>query len=295
MTGVGAPDGVSEGPQGSGVRDESTVPSPSRLHTELMKSFTARCDDWTVWKNTERSLAGLGDIDSAAPADRWDDLEYGFHIFSLDHGLRPLPACRHIPGTLILTATAEGTRRLIEVDIVDVMSFRGVDLFSAVALRPLTVEERGIRHLRPGAEGLLQLLTAVVGHLGSPHLDSLYGRRIRSDLMIDARGVEAAATHLLPQPSRALALRLVDEVVDGRWSKPLGLAIELEAVARSLAHPQAAVSRLRHRATRRRCPIAQAAESDRTILGPMDAWHYAVKSWHPESPIVSPGRPWPGA
>jgi len=78
--------------------------------------LTQAVSEWLVWKG---DLEG-SDLDSAAPAAAWRDVEAAYAEWARAEGVAALVRCRHVAGQLILVACG-GTagHRLLQLDVVD--------------------------------------------------------------------------------------------------------------------------------------------------------------------------------
>src|SRR5207247_2510589 len=135
-------------------------------------------------KNAEAALRGDGDVDLLAPRRDWDAVAAEFGRWADRYGLGPRMECRHVPGALFLTAADPVDGGAFELDVKARVTHRGAVLVRPRDLGPLSVlDERGIRRLRPGAEGLLKLVVNGTHRTGAPRHD-----RIRREAIVECIG-----------------------------------------------------------------------------------------------------------
>jgi hypothetical protein len=161
----------------------------------LARHLTGAVRDWLVWKAAE-DLGG-SDLDSAAPARAWNEVERGFAAWAAREGLAAVVRCEHFPGQLILVGCGgSADRRLLQLDVIDRRFRHGRVVWTASELLRDAVVDDGVRRLPPGAE------KPSGGRLISPAdaVAALRGRRARRACSI----VPAlAAERLLPDGTTA--------------------------------------------------------------------------------------------
>lgn len=244
---------------------------PSRL--PLLRRLSAVDPGWCVWKNADEAVAGIGDVDSAAPRSAWPALRDDFRAWAVAARATPAIVCTHAPGTLVLVARVpDDARRLLQVDVYARVA-RTVD---AAELAPVTeLDARGFRRLRRGAEGLFALLAQT----RRPARPPAGLEQIRSLLTSDPRGMEDAAALL--GAARKPALAGARAVVNGGWSYAAMAELEPVYLAGAVRRPRERLRWLRFRLRdRKRCGVLAALENDRSIPADADGWLAAVASNH---------------
>jgi hypothetical protein len=119
----------------------------------LARHLTAAVDEWLVWKAAD----GLGgsDLDSAAPARVWDDVERAFAAWADREGLAAVVRCDHFAAQMILVGCGGAAgRRLLQLDVIDRRFRHGRVVWSASQLLRAAIVDAGVRRLTPGAEGV---------------------------------------------------------------------------------------------------------------------------------------------
>lgn len=285
-----ARDGIMQprgGKYSTGCRSTSSAGN-NRGWLPLLRRLALVSEVWVIWKNADAALAGSGDIDSAAPVSEWPLIVREFRNWAAEEHLGAVIICRHAPITMFLAALSEDGSTFYELDVSGRKYFRGATLFRAEELGSLSVmDERGFRCLRPGAQGLILLLTNGVRWGGRIDMAGLGRRRIAELLGEDPVGAEAAAARFgLPTaPARAAVAALLR----GSWDRQAMLRVEAAALARALADPMILCRRARFRLlTKRRCPVANAIfYNDRQVPGDPQAWLGRVARTHDVYPDPS--------
>jgi hypothetical protein len=245
----------------------------TELWLPLLRRLTEVSPKWLVWKNADAALAGIGDIDAAAPDDDWPAIEETFASWALEHDVGPVVVCRHIPGGLNLIAVPAGQATFLEMGVKQRRIWRGATLFQLEDLLPMAeLDERGFRRLRPGAEGFLKLLLNGTRRDGRPNEAALAAKGVRQQLLADPPGVHAAAA--LFGPGRRVAERAGRRAARGGWDRPAMLAVQGLALLRAASQPGILLSRLRFRIrTRHTCPLVRAILfGGRRIPADREAW-----------------------
>lgn len=252
------------------------------LWLSLLQRLTRRHPRWAVWKNVESALAGTGDVDSFAPPGDWPAIFETFREWVREHDdLGPVLVCRHIPQGPHFMALQDGSDYLLQLDVKERGTFRGSTLVDHRSLLPLTVvDERGIRRVRAGAEGVIKLCLNGTRKGGAPNQEGLRTKRVRELLAEDPEGVELAAALLgrAATPLRAGAAA----VVAGSWDRRAMATVDAWSYARALAEPRTAVSRVWFlKVVAPRCPIIRLIrEHDRIVPADRSAWLAEVAEDH---------------
>jgi hypothetical protein len=257
------------------VRDRTALWLP------LVQRLTEVSPSWTIWKNADAAFAGFGDIDSAAPLGDWELILREFRRWAAQNGLGPVIECRHPPKTMFLLAVDPAEGELLELDVSGRKYFRGGTLFRAEDLAPLTsLDERGFRCLRPGAQALILLVTNGLRWGGRPDPAGLRKRRIPELLASDHAGVMQAA-QCFGLRVRDVA-KTVERLQSGGWDQRSMLAVEARALGRALLDPGILARRARFRlASKRSCPVLRVVfYGDRQMPGNQDDWLREVERTH---------------
>jgi hypothetical protein len=246
----------------------------------LVRALTEASASWTVWKNADEALAGIGDIDSAAPESEWPAIRWTFTAWAAGSGLTTVAPCTHVPGVLVLLAVDEAQRKLVELDVAARQPLRGGTLFAAEDLLSLSVTDTlGFRRLRPGAEGVLLLFLKGMRRGGRRDVAGLNRRRIPELLRSDARGAEEAAG--LFGPAAPLAAGAIRAVAAGRWPRLRLVMVEAFALGRALRSPIRLAERIRYRRVRRTCPVLRTiGHGHRQLPDDLGGWLIAVRDSH---------------
>jgi hypothetical protein len=245
----------------------------------LLQRLTEISPCWGVWKNADSALAGKGDIDSVSPRRDREALLREFRGWAVENRFAPIFTCAHLPGSVLAVALRDRSE-LVELQLCEQAMFRGSTLFEAADLvRLMSMDKRGFRRLRPGAEGLLLLLHNGMRHGGRPAYRSLHDKGIIRLLQSDRTGVEAA-TYLFGA-ARESAYRLATAVLRGGWDRPSAIAVEVWAASRSLGNPRLLALRAVYQLTGGRyCPMLPILRRGRKLEGDVDEWLSRAKSSH---------------
>ena len=245
----------------------------------LMRRLTQVCESWGVWKNADSALIGRGDVDSLCIANERPAALLEFTSWASDRGYGPVFTCDHLPTPLI--ALAVDRQRLIQFDLWGYAVFRGAPMFVAEDLMPLmSMDERGFRRLRTGAEGLFLLLLNGTRHGGRPRPADIAAKRIIELLNEDWGGVEAASGFFGRAGSSCL--RLAKAATNGGWDRRSAVEVEAWAIQRAIRQPRMLASRARFRTTARwRCPVLSTLTHGRTISMDPSDWILKVRESHP--------------
>jgi hypothetical protein len=251
------------------------------LWLPLLRGLTAATPHWAVWKNVDSALIGTGDVDSAAPKGVWPVIDRTFRTWAIERELGPVFACTHIPRTLNHFALLPGTTDLLQLEVKSGATYRGSVLFRAEDILALSMDDpRGFRRLRPGAEGVLKLLTNGARRGGRPDWDGLRDKDVVALLEEDPDGVAAMIDRLGPAGDAVRAA--VGAVRDGGWDRRAMLRAEGWAVAKALVQPHVVAERTWFRAYRKRtCPVLKVVyRRGRSAPTDLDAWLRAVSEEH---------------
>ncbi|HEX6207141.1 MAG TPA: hypothetical protein VF058_02170 [Actinomycetota bacterium] len=253
---------------------ELTMPSAEWL--PLLRQLTGSSESWGIWKNTDRALAGSGDVDSAAPTRDHAELATLFYDWAEGQGLQWVIECVHAEGVLALIAVSEST--WAQLDVAAESSFRGTRLFTAEDLVPLMVmDQRGFRRIREGAEGLLLFLYKGIRWGGRRMGQGLEKYGVLQKMAGDWEGTEEAITRLgLP---RAPMVRAIRAAARGRWERFPLIHAEAVMMMRGLAHPRFLLSRAASRGWgMRQCDVLKAIGAAHRISVP--TWLEDVRANH---------------
>jgi hypothetical protein len=245
----------------------------------LLRRLTELSPSWCVWKNVDQALAGHGDIDSAAVPEDRGVLLHEFREWASNHGMGPIFACPHLPGSVLGVAVRD-REELVELQLCEQAFFRGSVLFTGRDLAPLMeMDERGFRRLRPGAEGLLLLFYNSLRRGGLPVLHGEKAVRPLELMRRDPEGVERASR--LFGPVRSHALKFARAAMDGGWSRGSAIRVELWAAVRGPLNPLMLAARLELRARNLgTCPLLPVLNRGRRLHGNVDEWLLRVARSH---------------
>lgn len=232
-----------------------TLSDRTELWLSLLRRLTDQFPGWATWKNIDSATGGKGDVDSLAPPADWPAIQTTFRHWSAERGYNPVVVCRHVPQGPHFITFEPGSPYIVQLDVKERATFRGSTLVDAWSLMPLTeLDARGFRRVRPGADGVIRLCSNGILRGGRLDPEALEEKRIPQLLAADPEGVEAIA-HLFG-PARSALLRGVTEVLDGGWDRRAMFTVEAWALARSLAEPRVALSRLKFaRGDLKTCPV----------------------------------------
>lgn len=242
----------------------------------LLRRLSDLEPSWCIWKNVDAAVAGIGDVDSAAPREAWSRIEHEFRQWAAESNAGPVVVCRHAPATLVLVACAPDDRaRLLQLDVYE----RVARIVRAEALGEISeLDGRGFRRVPPGAEGVL-LLLSTSRRGGRPPDPPALVARISELVGADPGGAEAA-TALLGS-GRAAAQAAVRGLTEGRWRYGAMAGLEIVFALNAARRPQDRLRWLRFRlAGDNRCGVLSALGAGRTIPGDVDRWLIDVSSNH---------------
>jgi hypothetical protein len=253
----------------------------STLWLPLLRRLTAAFPGWVIWKNADAALSGSGDVDSAASRAQWDPIVKEFRNWAEGFDLEPVVVCTHPPRTMFLLGMDRGRSTFAELDVLGRKYFRGWTLFRAEDLPPLaSMDPRGFRVLRPGAQALILLVMNGARWGGRRDAEGLVKRNVPELLAEDRDGlVEAAGRFGLPvSPVR----RLAESVIAGSWDRRSMLQIEGAAMAKAFSEPNILARRIQFKfVVRKHCPVLKAVfQDDRHISGDVEAWLREVSRTH---------------
>jgi hypothetical protein len=271
---VAGPRADLSGAPGEGGRAEMWLP--------LLRRLTERFPTWAVWKNVDSALTGHGDVDSLADPACWPAIEAEFRGWAAAHGLTHVIVCRHVPQGPHFLAFGPATRHLVQLDVKARATFRGSTLVDWRQLLPLCERDpRGFRRVRPGAEGVIKLLSNGTLSGGRMDAEALEKKRVAELLAADPEGV--ARTARLFGPAAGALRRGADAVVRGGWDRPAMRAVEAWCLVRAVAEPGTLLSRagFKYRG-RKRCPVIRTIRhDDRRVPDDVEAWMREVRRTHP--------------
>lgn len=223
--------------------------------TALAASLSDACPGFLVWK-AGGDLDAEGDLDAAVPRSAWPAVGAAFDDWARRRGLAATVVCGHAQGMRILVGCGGAAgRRLLQVDLVDRKLVHGVAVWTASDLAVATETRRGVRSLRPGAEGMARVL--------ADRSDELGAVLVRRD----------------PASARALGERLG---VRGRLAARSRGRLALEAVLAlpALGSPVEAMRVATADPARRRCAVLRALAAGRRAPEPLEGWLDEVAASH---------------
>jgi hypothetical protein len=256
------------------------------LWLSLLPRLTEEFPRWAVWKNVESAFAGTGDVDSFAPRDDWAGIQRLFTAWVRERGLGPVIVCRHIPQGPHFITLEEGSPYIVQLDVKDRGTFRGSTLIDAEDLQRLSeLDDRGFRRVRPGVEGVIKLCMNGTHRGGEPNRVGLRTKRVPELLAADPEGV-ALGSELLGRAAPALR-RGAAAVVEGRWDGASMRQVDRWCLARSVAEPGVAASRLWFLYwAAKRCPVVSLIrDHDRRVPEDRQAWLGEVARDHEVLPV----------
>jgi len=253
----------------------------STLWLPLLSELTQSSSRWGIWKNIDAAFRGSGDVDSTAPTEDWQMIEAAFVRWARANGFDPVTACRHVSGVLFLVAIDPRTRVMHELDVNARKFFRAWTMFRPDDLSSLMeMDPRGVRRVRTGTEGLIQLMQNGTKWGGRMHQEGLSVKQVIPKLNADPVGVAEGASMF--GPARAAAATAARDAAFGGWNRSAMLAVEARAVLGSFVEPHIALKRVWSRRVKARCPVLQTIfRDDRSVPADLDAWIQSVASSHP--------------
>lgn len=252
------------------------------LWLPLLRRLTARFPRWAVWKNVDSALAAVGDVDSLAPRADWPAIEDEFRGWAAAHGLTHGVVCRHVPQGPHLLAFGPGTRHFLQLDVKERATFRGSTLVDVPRLLAAAeMDPRGFRRMRPGAEGVVKLVSNGLLPGGRAAPQALARKRVAALLAEDPGGVIVAARWF--GPAAGAMRRLAAAVAAGRWDRTAALQVEAWSLLRGVAEPRTLAGRAWFKYhVRAGCPVIQTIRHDgRRLPDDVGAWLDAARATHP--------------
>jgi hypothetical protein len=250
----------------------------SAMWLPLLRQLTQVSPTWVAWKGVDRAIAGYGDIDSTAAGGEREAIAATFVGWAKDHQLGPVIICRHAPNLDVMVALC-GEEPFLELDVLPRKVFLGSTMFRYEDLVALaSVDDRGLRCVRPGTEGLTKLLLNGTRRNGLPNHDALRAHGIVELLVQDTEGVRLTAR--LFGPGEHAALQLASAVGAGGWDRGAVLRLQAWFLARALLEPRSVVNKIRFRVAKRRCPVLRAMLAGRSVPAPRDAWLQRIRAGH---------------
>ena len=176
----------------------------------LAADASAAAPSFVVWKHGDRIARAGGDLDATAARSDWQAVGQVVEHWAAELGCIAVVHCPHVPARLVLVAAGGAVGdALLQVDLVARRPVGAGSWFDAESVAAAAfVDERGVRRLSPGAEGLLRALDDPTDAAARALLDG------------DRAGAEAMAEQLgLP---RTLLLRAaqgssVARVIGAAW------------------------------------------------------------------------------
>jgi len=255
----------------------------------LLRRLTEGMPGWMVWKNVDHALESTGDVDSLAARADWPTVERVFRDWAEDTGCGPVVMCRHFGNVPIHVVLPPAEPVLMELDVRESKLWKGAPLFDLGDLESLaTMDPRGFRRLRAGAEGVLKLALNGLTASGRANRARLREKGVAELLRSDPEGVRAAV-RLFDSAARPMT-RLADAVAGGRWDRGAAAAVLGLTVLRGMGDPGAFVHRARFRlalkSTIASCPVlATIWHDDRRVEDrDREAWLERAAAAH-EAPI----------
>jgi hypothetical protein len=267
---------------GPTVSSDSLVVHPrSAAWIDLLRAATDAAPTWLVYKNVESALTGTGDIDAVASSHDFPAISTVVLSWAERFQLWPVFVCNHFPAGPNFVAVPPGELALWEFSVKERKVFRGGPLLSAAELLPMAqADDRGFRRLRPGAEGVLKLLTNGTRWAGRRNAEGLAAKEIRQLLARDPEGVAQAAGMY---GSAELAVRgLASAVVAGQWNAGAALFVEGRQLLVAASRPRQTVRRAWYRSVgERRCPLIEVIHHHgRRIPPDRERWLHQVSDTH---------------
>jgi hypothetical protein len=264
-----------------------TQPVRTDLWLSLLRRLTEEFPGWATWKNVDSALAGKGDVDSLAPPADWPAIQATFQAWAAERGYGPIVVCPHVPQGPHFITFEPGSPYIVQLDVKERATFRGSTLVDAWNLQPLTeLDTRGFRRVRPGADGVIRLCSNGIRPGGRRDSAALAEKRVPQLLAADPEGIEAIAELFGPARDAVLATALA--ILQGRWDRRAALKVEAWSLARSVAEPTVAASRLWFgQVTLKRCPVLRVIrQHDRRVPDDFDGWLAELRESHEVLPAA---------
>lgn len=227
----------------------SDAPDLTRL--ALLQRLTRTHPGFVVWKHADRAVLGRGDLDCAVPAAQLEDLVVtGLEVGATLLGASAVVECRHVADKVLLFFVQDDRLpQLLELDLCRSPS-RGLAPWAApeTMLGLSTVDHRGVRRLRPGAEAVVSLVYHGLSASGRPRLCGDELGIFRRGTREDGGGASAACLLLPPWPARRALARLLDVAAKGGWDRSAAAAAWWGFVVSGAAHPMSVARRSLFRA-----------------------------------------------
>ncbi len=256
----------------------------SALWLPLLRRLTDRVPEWSVYKNSDSALYGMGDVDCVAPKSVWPAVQREFMRWAGERDLGPVFLCNHVRPVLFLIAAPSRLPNFLEMDVTVRRTWRGSPLFGAAQIQQLTeLDPLGFRRLRPGAEGLFKLAFNGIRWNGSPDLENMRTKNVVGLLKKDPEGVRLAA-QVSGLPAGPV-LRVVDHLLAGEWNYPAVNMIQARSLLAGLRHPwiMLETARLKTKLLMKAppcCILETMLYAERRIPPDRDAWLHAVERTH---------------
>ncbi len=245
----------------------------------LLHRLTNNVPEWAAQKSFDSALTGDGDIDSIAPRHAWPSIVHEFTTWADEQGLGPIIICPHVAHLLHLVALDPCDSLFFELDVNRRKLFLGSTLFTPDQVRHLLFyDERGLRRLRPGFEGLLKLVQNGARRLGRPDWAGLRRKRVVELLRRDPEGMQIGARVFGPATGAVLAM--AEAVIAGTWNSKAALRVEFWSALRAVVEPQNAWTRVQFRFAVRWCPVLRRVRADRRVPEDRAHWLDLVRQTH---------------
>jgi hypothetical protein len=143
------------------------------------------------------------------------------------------------------------------------------------------LDARAFRRVRPGAEGVIKLVSNGLLPGGRPAAEAMARKRVPALLAADPGGVIVAARWF--GPAAGAMRRLAAAVAAGGWDRRAALEVEAWSLLRGVAEPGTLASRTWFKYhVRARCPVIQTIRRDnRRLPDDVGAWLEAARATHP--------------
>lgn len=221
------------------------------LTLSILSRLCAAHPSVTAWKHLDQGLAGVGDIDLAAPHAELNAITADLlsQIGSLVQDAHVL-CCDHVPGIRALfIVTLASFPRMAEIDLFWRPTRLGATWAPPARLAELSsVRDDGVRQLASGTEAFVDLVYRHVSlrpTVPAPDEWALLVDRARSDEEMFLRG-----PGLLPRPARSVGALAATYILRGRWTTGGTRALAMALVGAAAATPAHAAARAAYRTSR---------------------------------------------
>jgi len=251
------------------------------LWTPLLQELSDASADQGVWKNIEAGLSGRGDVDFVAPRSEWECVRTRVQSWAGESGLGPVIACSHIPDAEFFFVVDRSERDFLQLDVRDRITFRGSTVFQAHdVVHLMTMDRRGFRSLRAGAEGLVKLIVSGIAPGGRPKPKTLRRENVLELLASDSEGLRETASSVFGRVESAV-LAGAEAVLGGGWNRRAMATVEAFYTLKGVTEPATVVGRLRARRAKKNCLVMRTSlERGRRIGNDVDGWLDEVARTH---------------